>query len=339
MRVAVVGGGIFGSTAAIHLAREGHEVELFEAKSNVMRGASGSSYYRLHRGYHYPRSPITGKESRMAEAAFRYEFGQAVIDGGWQSYAIANEGSHVTGEQFADFMHASKLFFRRDVSIPGCDWVFRVKEPRINEHVLTSLILDKLAHIKVHTNTPATPDLRKRFDQIVVAAYAQENKVLEVLGIKGRDYKFQLVEKPIVRMPAEFANKSIVVLDGPFCCLDPYGATDCHVLGHVTQTIHSEKVGLHPDPWVGARPRVNQVIEAMSEFIPGVTNATYVRSMFTTRAVLPYLESTDERPTLVDRLDGQVQRIFSGKIGTAVVAAQSVCSNLHKMDGRLQAVG
>ena len=52
MRIAVIGGGLFGSTAAIHLARAGHEVSLYDAKADLMCGATAATYARLHRGYH-----------------------------------------------------------------------------------------------------------------------------------------------------------------------------------------------------------------------------------------------------------------------------------------------
>ena len=54
MRIAVIGGGLFGSTAAIYAARAGHDVHLFEAKPSLMLGATAGTYARLHRGYHYP---------------------------------------------------------------------------------------------------------------------------------------------------------------------------------------------------------------------------------------------------------------------------------------------
>jgi hypothetical protein len=45
--------------------------------------------------------------------------------------------------------------------------------------------------------------------------------------------------------------------------------------------------------------------------------------MFSVRAVLPNVDATDERPTLVER-DGNVVSILSGKICTAVTAARQV---------------
>jgi hypothetical protein len=51
--------------------------------------------------------------------------------------------------------------------------------------------------------------------------------------------------------------------------------------------------------------------------------------MYTVRAVLPNRDHDDARPTLVQALDRQVTRIFSGKLGCAVVAAEKVVSMLR----------
>jgi hypothetical protein len=149
----------------------------------------------------------------------------------------------------------------------------------------------------------------------------------------------------VVRLDPDFAGLSIMVIDGPFGCIDPHGSTDLHVLGHVTETVHYANVGLTPEVpamlrgWLGRGPelskssytRMDRIRCALSRFVPAVNEADYVGSMLTIRTVLPNLERTDARPTLVDRLDDQVIRVFSGKIGTAVSAARQVTALLQDM--------
>ena len=48
--------------------------------------------------------------------------------------------------------------------------------------------------------------------------------------------------------------------------------------------------------------------------------------MFTIRTVLPNTDATDTRPTLVHRVSERLVTLFSGKIGTCVVAADQVVS-------------
>ncbi len=337
MRLAVVGGGLFGCTAAIHASRAGHDVCLFE-RNKIMSGASGSSYYRLHRGYHYPRSPETGAECRASEAAFRREYAECVIDSGRRFYCIADEGSRVSGPAFMAFLDGEGLTYKR-TTWEGSDYAFEVREPRIDENILCELVSSKLGEVLVYEDEPMPDDLRDSFDHIVVAAYTGLNRVLESLGCETREYKFQVVEKPVVKIPG-LKDTSIVVLDGDFCCLDPFGQTDMSVLGHVTETVHRCNIGIHPEIPEHFEGIINagvvstpyslapEIIEAVAEFIPVVKYADYVGSMFTVRAVLPRVEETDERPTLVTRLDDKVTSVFSGKLGTAVTAAEEVLSIL-----------
>ena len=353
MRVAVIGGGLFGCTAAILASRAGHEVHLYESKSRIMGGATSACYYRLHRGYHYPRSPETGRESLEAEKSFRDEYGECVLDGGTQLYAIAKH-SRVNASKFRLFMRSMNLLFEEVDSplVQGCEAVFRVNEPRLSAMVLNSLVTRKLAEsgVVVHLKTGFPPNIREQFDKIIVATYASLNSVLYQLGLPASIYKFQVVEKPIVQLPETYRDTSIVVLDGDFCCLDPHEWSELHVLGHVSLTIHDENIGPYPraneklrgliergltrDYIEGIRDvsRVRSVVESMAAFIPGVVDARYFGSMFAFRAVLAGVEETDARPTLVKRLDDQVVKIFSGKLGTAVSAGRQALAMIHESE-------
>ena len=73
MKIAIIGGGIFGVTTAIRLSRN-HDVDLFEQNSDILQSASGINQYRLHRGYHYPRSTDTAISAKNSELFFKNDF-------------------------------------------------------------------------------------------------------------------------------------------------------------------------------------------------------------------------------------------------------------------------
>ena len=50
----------------------------------------------------------------------------------------------------------------------------------------------------------------------------------------------------------------------------------------------------------------DKFIKSSLEFFPEIKNAKYVGSMFTIRAVPPRVEDTDERPTLVKKINEKV---------------------------------
>src|SRR6185437_2329531 len=72
-KVAVAGAGIYGATIAIRLAEQGHNVRLFDPLG-ILRGASAINQFRIHSGYHYPRSPETITETLEARAEFTAAF-------------------------------------------------------------------------------------------------------------------------------------------------------------------------------------------------------------------------------------------------------------------------
>jgi hypothetical protein len=308
-----------------------------------MKGATGHSFDRLHRGYHYPRSPATGLESRMAETLFRKEYEEAVFDMGQKLYVIG-DGSKIGGEAYSEFLDREGLeanLWMGHPLVPDAHWVFEVAEPRILVSELTEIIGLKLHQngVRLHLGDSQPGVTRDGFDQIVVAAYSNTHEVLRGLGLPQQEYRFQLVEKLFVKMPKTFHDVSIVVIDGPFGCLDPHGSTQHHILGHVTETILDSRVCSRYVPPRGYKPhlesgrivkrkdtRFGRVVESLEKYIPALRDGEYQGSSLVVRAVLAGQEETDARPTLVDRLDHQVIRIFSGKLGTAVDAAKQAVS-------------
>jgi glycine/D-amino acid oxidase-like deaminating enzyme len=86
-KIAVAGAGIYGATAAIRLAEQGHQVHLFDPLG-VLRAASAINQYRVHAGYHYPRSAETITEIAEARAEFTQVFADSIVRNSQHYYAI-----------------------------------------------------------------------------------------------------------------------------------------------------------------------------------------------------------------------------------------------------------
>lgn len=329
MRVAVVGAGLFGCTAAIHAARAGNDVTLFDKASDIMTGATKVNQLRLHRGYHYPRSDKTVKECRDSMDSFLREYGAAVM-GGEQYYAIAR-GSKVSASAYVDFMDYHGLEYelvngRTDLFNHALlEAAFRVEESRISYPVLRKMVRKQLDMLDVKWANGDIYELdRACFDKIIVAAYAGTNEVLRRLGCAPMQMQYEFVEKPVVRLPEEYRNVGVVVMDGPFGCIDPGGiGIDVHQMGHVEYAVRNRWNGVSSEMgyWY-ERTNFNKMQGALGEYLPFVRKAEWLKSNYVTRVVLPNVDDTDERPTLVRRIDEQVLMIFSGKLGHAVRAAE-----------------
>ena len=154
---------------------------------------------------------------------------------------------------------------------------------------------------------------------------------------KQKDYQFELCEKPVVKLPKQYKNKSVVIMDGPFMCIDPLGDTGLHVMGNVVHAIHSTNVGKFPEydskfdgllnKGIVKNPSITNIdkfIDSAKKFFIDIDKSEHIGSMYTIRTVLPNKDKDDARPTLVEKPDDKTFTIFSGKIGTCVSAAEEI---------------
>lgn len=335
-KCAVVGAGIYGITAAIKLKTVGYDVDLYESKSDIMSAASGINQYRIHRGYHYPRSIETITSCKQNEVSFIKNYNRSIIDSPIDHfYCIASEDSLITSNQYLKILDKANLEWEIVEKMPGCDLTIKVNENLYDPVVLKNICIDRIHGMGVNLllNTHVTKDmLGTLYEFKIYATYASLNEVSD----KKQNYQFELCEKPVFKLPERYKNKSIVIMDGPFMCFDPYSNTDYHVAGNVVHAIHNRNIGEYPEipsiyktylnKGIIKSPKytnVNRFVESAKKFFPDIELAKHIGSMYTIRTVLPDKDSTDERPTFVKR-HGSDFILFSGKIGNCVQSADKI---------------
>jgi D-amino-acid oxidase len=339
-KVLVVGGGIFGTTASVVLATSGFNVTLHEELDGIMKCASNINQYRLHKGYHYPRSKETVNECLAGIKQFKRKYGDSVVNGDINHfYAISSRDSLVSREQYLEFLDEMGLEYNLHEPLNGTDLTIEVDEELFDSDKLTTQASYKMKGVGVNVvlNKHTTKEDFDNYDYVVIATYSKINELLD----DKKQYQYEVVEKPVVRLPDSYKNKSVVVMDGPFMCLDPY-KSDLHVLGHVKHAIHSTNVGDYPmvlnkdivgylNNGVISNPKITKIqkfIEAGKEFFEDFDKLEHVGSMFTVRTVLSHRDYDDARPTLVVKESDKVFTIFSGKIGTCVKAANQLVQKI-----------
>ena len=336
----VVGGGIFGTTAAVALAHDGYQVELHEELDDIMRAASDINQYRLHKGYHYPRSKETAQECLDGLKTFKRKYEDCVVNGNIEHYyAISSEDSFISPDEYTTFLDEMGLSYEKVESLPNTDIMIKADEELFDNWQLYESVREKLwsGGVEVLKNKTTTKDDFKGFDVVVVATYAKLNDLLD----NKKEYQFEVCEKPVVRLPRKYEGKSIVIMDGPFMCLDPYG--DNHVLGNVVHAIHETNVGEKPivseelKPYLNkgviSKPEITNIdkfIETGKRFFKDFEKLRHIGSMYTIRTVLKNREQDDARPTLVNHEGNNVYSLFSGKIDTCVDAANELIKEIKK---------
>jgi hypothetical protein len=352
VKISVIGAGIFGCTAAIHLARAGHKVTLFEEKGGLLLASSGHNQFRLHSGPHYPRSLLTIEECQRSLASFMAEYGDCVVMGPQQHlYGIAAHHSKTSAEEYEATMAEAGLELHPVNGLGIVDPEYVPNVYMVGEHWIDIDMLRRRvdvmlreAGVDLKVNTKADARARHDFDRTIVATYDKVNETADILpsynGNEKIQLQFEIVEKPVVWIDDKaLKSVGIVIMDGDFPCLDPYGPRECHLLGHAGLSIHRRVVGEKLEIPYYIRKEINAGIispvrhskfEDMRDdgsfFIPLLRKAHHIGSFYTVRAVRPHVDATDERLTDVRYIDKDqgIIRIFSGKIGSCVEAAKRV---------------
>lgn len=333
MRVLVVGGGLYGCVAAVELARAGHRVTLREKQPEILFGATRANQGRIHRGFHYPRSLETAAEAELSAGVFEKRFASAVYGAATQQhwYGIATPGE-TTSHQYSVFLEGLSSRWssaRRPDWTANLDWTIETYEERCVDATLLRAALYRelaLAHVELQFG-PYRP-LRDRpgQDRVVVATYG--------IGWPA-PLQWEVVEVCLFLAPDDpMRNKGIVVLDGPFCSVDPM-ADGRHMVYDVEASVHHRSVGYSPDVPSNLRDLVDagelttlcsrwrEIQARASRFVPAIGESLYEGSMFTLRAVLPGHEATDARPWQVEQIGNNIN-VLPGKLASCLSAAARV---------------
>lgn len=342
-KIAVVGAGIYGAYSAIHLAEAGHAVELFDPLG-VLRAASDINQFRIHSGYHYPRSPETIEETLQTRSDFIDNFGPAVVRSTKHYYAIPKEGSFTPPDVYEAIMA------RHDFPLRRCkpDWMdfgfidrcYEVDENIYDPRALRELLEARIGALRVTFRKEFyVPDLRKNYDFVIYATYG--------LGPSRGMFsaaKYQVAEKILIEMPPVLRSIALVVVDGPFTAFDPYGNSRFSQFGSAKNTNHwttKNPDEPFPEPFASLlnRPSFQPVpftrFEAMRAdaalAVPLAKDAVYAGSRFTVRVVEDNPDQDRRILYLIEKAPREIH-IFSGKVVSAAKAARLLCERIDHDD-------
>jgi glycine/D-amino acid oxidase-like deaminating enzyme len=348
-RTIVIGGGFYGCCLAVFLRDRGDEVVLLETASQLLARASYNNQARVHGGYHYPRSILTGKSCVASLPVFAKAFPGAITRDFTQLYAIARVNSLVTADQFAGFCRrvgasvreapaAARALFDRDL----IEDVFQVEECAFDAAQLREVLEHRLAAcgVKVVLNASAAriepaeisgelavtlgDGKRLLASQVFNCAYAGINELLRQSGLPPLEFRHELAELALVRPPKAIAHMGITVMDGPFFSVMPFPAEKLHSFSHVRYTPHlswraeeqSPDFAVGAPSWQRPETRFTQMLKDTVRYLPAMRESEYVRSLFEVKTMLGASERNDGRPILYRRDYGfpGLHVVMGGKI-------------------------
>ena len=333
----IIGGGFYGTVIATYLIKQRRfkRVTLIEREAGLLQRASFKNQARVHNGYHYPRSFLTAYRSRVNFPNFVRDWPNAIVQNFDKIYAVANRNSKLTAKQFERFCNdigakikIAPTSLRSLFSPYLIDDVFLVEEYAFDSSKLANWAKKELADcgVRIYLKTNAL-SISRQSNKNLIVALSQEGKPDESIitryvfncaysginqfkgdfeGIKT-NIKHEITEMALIQPPQILKDLGITVMDGPFFSLMPFPDRGLHTLSHVRYTPHFQWIDKPDvDPYkklsmYHATTRVDRMMRDVERYLPSITKAKYIDSLFEIKTVLEKNEVDDGRPILFEK--------------------------------------
>jgi hypothetical protein len=352
----VVGGGLFGCYAAIHLASLGHDVLLLDKRSELMSQASTINQARVHSGLHYPRSFLTAQDSAQRFAEFTSEFPNA-INSFTHVYGLSRFNSKVTATTLLKL--AKKLNIEVQPIEPN-KWfnlaavsdAIEVHEPTFDIGIVSQEIKRRLetnSQVEIRKSTsligvsqldPLILELsdgsRIKTNGVVIAGYSQTNSIRTLFNLPLWPLQFEQTEVLLGRIRDGMANMGFTVMDGPFFSIMPFGWSSLHSLTAVNLTPR-RRASIEPlfdcqtnsnscsasdlQDCTSCPYRPSSITDHFKQLLVRYFNSqdlfTTTTSLMTIKTILRHSHVDDARPTIVHKEPNlNLWTILSGKVSS-----------------------
>lgn len=359
--VAVIGCGIFGAEIAIRIKALGLSVSVYEAKNDILSGASANNQNRLHLGFHYPRDIETASQSIRGFDKFKTKYSECIQEDFSNAYFIANTRSRTTPGDYLKFCEQLGVPYQiispRDfqVEVLGANNVILCNEVVYDCDILRKLVWQALrresVQIELNQRVQGIKKSENRYrlefenrppvlaDTVINASYGDINRLTAQLGhiVPERLYEYTAV--PIIQL--DIPRVGVTIMDGPFMTLLPYGKSDNFLLYHVEHSRIAKNVNTQIDPnWlmpdtapfsrVDKEEYFEKMISLCCEFVPALANAKIKGFLEGPRMVLAHREQTDPRPSRIANYDESYYTVIAGKIDHCMWVAEELSLKLYE---------
>jgi len=347
----VIGGGFFGCKLSLYLKQYLRRILIVEKEVDLLQRASYVNQARVHNGYHYPRSILTGLRSKVNFPKFINEYQDCVDSSFDKYYAIGKILSKVTANQF-------KLFCQRiDVPIEPApqavkklfnytiiEEVFRTQEYAFDAIKLKNRVLNELetasVEIQLNSQVVKVKDIDDLGMEVFIkyendctsvtakyvfnCTYSGINQILRASDLPIIPLKHELAEMALVAVPEPLKHLGITVMCGPFFSIMPFPSRKLHTLSHVRYTPHCYwqdtedfcvDFGISPSK-IPRKTNYLQMVRDAARYMPILKECRHVDSIWEVKTVLPQSEVDDSRPILFKKDQGikNLTCILGGKI-------------------------
>ena len=235
--ICIIGGGFYGCYIAKRIKEnfKNINIEIYEKNTDLITEAGKNNQYRLHLGFHYPRSLETIKQTQEGSKIFINEFKNFVSKPKKNIYLI-HKKSLIDLVSYKNIFKKLKIHFE-ELNLKNINFL---KNPEIYQGAINTkeqvILLDKLIPSlkkivktncninykneikKINSKTGEIVDQKnkiKKFDYIINTTYTNPN-----LGLKKK-YKIKYEIAGMVKIKNTLKNTAVTIMDGPFISLYP----------------------------------------------------------------------------------------------------------------------
>jgi hypothetical protein len=365
MKIAIIGGGLFGITTFLKLKSSGYDCILIEKEKKLMTGASTNNLNRLHLGYHYPRDDETAKQSSKGYKTFYDYYKSSVIKHFENYYLISKHNSLIDFKNYLKFCKRNNLAFKIikeknfftqiNKKFKNIQGIIKVKEPIYSWKLIIKLISYRLKKYKkknIFTNSEVKDVIKQKkiyliktkknvfqADIIIDASYLSLNykfaKTTKIQNyLKKLNFQITIIPEIIIK---NFKRLGLAVMDGPFFSILPKGKESKHLLYHVkysvikenkslTKSIQNIKKSKYLDYFQKIRTRMAKDI---NYFLPEMKFA-FTNKFYLSKRVI-FKNKNDRRTSSVIELQKNYFLIASGKIDHSVDVANKMSRVIKKI--------
>jgi hypothetical protein len=235
VKIGIIGGGFYGCYIAKKLSLK-HKVTIIDKNASILMEAAKYNQYRLHQGYHYPRSEETIKQTFLGYKKFKKEFKEFIYFPK-QNYYLIHKNSQLS---FKKYLKKYKNFkyelvnpkniklLKNPNNYLGC---INTKEGVILLKKLLPKLKEKLhkccsirTNIKIEKIDPERGIAKDHkgkeffFDLIINATYTNPNLGLDISDLFHIKYELASLLIPNTKI---FNVPGITIMDGNFISLYP----------------------------------------------------------------------------------------------------------------------
>jgi hypothetical protein len=238
VKIAIIGAGFYGSYLAYKFSNiKGVKVDLFEKNKKILSETAIKNQYRLHTGYHYPRSIATILQTSEGYKLFKKEFKKFLYFPN-KNYYLIHKQSLINFKKYKKtFNNLNFKFKNTNLSEVSNLINFTEMQGCLNTEEGV-ILLDKLINnfrkkllkkANIIKNTKIT-----KIDNIKGEIFSEQKKYLDYnfiinstyqnpnLGLKRKKFNTKFELTAMVKIKNPFIEQcGITIMDGPFCSIYP----------------------------------------------------------------------------------------------------------------------